>query len=223
MSSPGGDWRNGPAYEYFDDLGPDQVAFEFLRRNENYAAECAQLSESSRNGDPPPPLAQWGLRFRGRSATPVRSGDSRLERAIRSTMAIFTSMPPDLCDGPALALVNPSVLATSAEGSYLDLLALPPTRRALLLGEAAAGAVALVLPLDRLFEDRIDTARRLHRLLVSGRATPSTFTAYRRRRLRLALRALDGTLDGADYRAVAEVLFGDRVPRGAAWRGVARR
>ena len=133
-------------------------------------------------------------------------------------MAIFTAMPPDLCVAPALALANPSVLATSAEGSYLDLLALPPTRRALLLGEAAAGAVALVLPLDRLFEDRIDTARRLHRLLVSGRATPSTFTAYRRRRLRLALRALDGTLNGADYRAVAEVLFGDRVPRGAAWR-----
>lgn len=85
------------------------------------------------------------------------------------------------------------------------------------MGKAAPGAVALVLPLDHLFEDRIDTARRLHRLLVSGRGAPSTFTAYRRR-LRLALRALDGTLNGADYRAVAEVLFGDRVPRGAAWR-----
>ncbi len=85
MSSPGGDWRNGPAYEYFDDLGPDQVAFEFLRRNEDYAAEFAQLSESSRNGDPPPALAQWGLRFRGRSAAPLRSGDSRLERAVQST------------------------------------------------------------------------------------------------------------------------------------------
>ena len=133
-------------------------------------------------------------------------------------MAIFTAVPPGLCDATALALAKPSVLATSAEGSYLDLLALPPTRRALLLGEAAPGAVALVLPLDRLFEDRIDTARRLYRLLVSGRATPSTFTAYRRRRLRLALRAPDGTLNGANYRAVDGVLFGDRVPRGAAWR-----
>jgi hypothetical protein len=84
MSSPGGDWRNGPAYEYFDDLGPDQVAFEFLRRNEDYAAEFAQLSESSKHGDPPPALAQWGLRFRGRSAAPLRSSDSRLERAIQS-------------------------------------------------------------------------------------------------------------------------------------------
>jgi hypothetical protein len=85
MSNPGGDWRNGPAYEYFDDLGPDQVAFEFLRRNEDYAAEFAQLSESSRNGDPPPTLAQWGLRFRGRSAAPLRSNDGRLGRAMQST------------------------------------------------------------------------------------------------------------------------------------------
>ena len=84
MSSPGGDWRNGPAYEYFDDLGPDQVAFEFLRRNEDYAAEFAQLSESSRNGEAPPTLAQWGLRFRSRSAASLRSNDSRLERAIQS-------------------------------------------------------------------------------------------------------------------------------------------
>ena len=133
-------------------------------------------------------------------------------------MAIFATMPPGLCDAPALSLANPSVLVTCAEGSYLDLLALPPARRALLLGEAALGPVALVLPLDGLFEDRIDTARRLHRLLVKGRGVPSTFTAYRRRRLQLALRALDGTLNGADYRAVAEVLFCDRVPRGAAWR-----
>ena len=133
-------------------------------------------------------------------------------------MAILAVLPPGLFDGPALAAVNPSTVATSAEGIYLDLLALPPAGRALLLGQAAAGAVALVLPLDQLFEDRIDTARRLRCLLASGRGGPSTFTAYRRRRLRLALRALDGTLTGADYRTVADVLFGGRVPQGAAWR-----
>lgn len=65
MSRLGGDWRNGPAYEYFDDLGPDQVAFEFLRRNDDYAGEFAKLSDSPEHPDPPLPLAQWGLRFRG--------------------------------------------------------------------------------------------------------------------------------------------------------------
>ncbi len=75
-----------------------------------------------------------------------------------------------------------------------------------------------MLPFDALFEDRLDAARRLHRLLVAGRAAPATLTSYRRRRLKLALRALDGSLDGADYRAISEALFGERVPKGAAFR-----
>ena len=83
MSGPGGDWRNGLAYEYFDDLGPDQVAFEFLRRNEDYAAEFAKLRQLPETEDPPPALTQWGLRFRGRPAPPVRSSDGHMERAIQ--------------------------------------------------------------------------------------------------------------------------------------------
>ena len=134
-------------------------------------------------------------------------------------MPIFTTLVAELFDRLDFAQADPLVLATAPEGDYLDLLALPQAKRALLLTQAEPGAVALVLPLDALFEERIDTARRLYRLLVKGRASPSTFTAYRHRRLRLALRALDGTLDGADYRAVAAVLFGDRVPRGVDRRG----
>ena len=71
MSTVGGDWRSAPAYDYFDDLGPDQVAFEFLRRNEDYATDFAKLSVSPKGADPPRTLTQWGLRFRGRSAPPV--------------------------------------------------------------------------------------------------------------------------------------------------------
>ena len=75
-----------------------------------------------------------------------------------------------------------------------------------------------MLPFDSLFEDRLDAARRLHRLLIAGRTAPATLTPYRRHRLKLALRALDGSLDGADYRAIAEALFGERVPKGAGFR-----
>ncbi len=133
-------------------------------------------------------------------------------------MALLTSLPSALCDGPVLAPANPVAVRTASEGDYLDLLALPPSRSALLFSGEAGGVVAVVLPLDGLFEDRLDTARRLYRLLVDGRASPATLTVYRRRRLKLALRALDGTLDGADYRAIAQALFGDRVPPGAAFR-----
>lgn len=133
-------------------------------------------------------------------------------------LALLTCLPAHLLDGPALAGAKPVPTASAAEGAYLDLLALPPVRGALLLHGDAGGAVGFVLPFDALFEDRIDAARRLHRLLVQGRPTAATITGYRRRRLKLALRALDGALAGADYRAIAEALFGPRVPRGAAFR-----
>ena len=65
------------------------------------------------------------------------------------------------------------------------------------------------LPLDRDFEFRVDAGRRLWRGL-SGRqqGTPlHALSAYRRRRLALALRALDARTDGATYREIAKVLL----------------
>ena len=74
---------------------------------------------------------------------------------------------------------------------------------------------AVLLPLDALFEIRAVAAVRLARAL-SGRRLgpePSALPANRRARLLLALRALDGRLDHASYRDIAEALFGaHRVP-----------
>ena len=69
-----------------------------------------------------------------------------------------------------------------------------------------AAAYAVELPLDRDFEFRVDAGRRLWRGL-NGRpqGVPlHALSAYRRRRLALALRALDGRMDGATYREIAE-------------------
>ena len=78
MSVVGGDWRSGPAYDYFDDLDPEKIAHEFLRRNDQYAADYATLPDSRPPDDPPPALTRWGLRFRGRPAPPRRPGDHRM-------------------------------------------------------------------------------------------------------------------------------------------------
>jgi hypothetical protein len=69
---------------------------------------------------------------------------------------------------------------------------------------------AVLLPLDRLFEVRIAAALRLWRAL-NGRqpgTNPATLSEARRKRLVLALRALDGRLDGATHRQIAAALFG---------------
>jgi hypothetical protein len=70
---------------------------------------------------------------------------------------------------------------------------------------------AVLLPLDQFFEIRAVAAVRLWRGLTDRNLgpNPSTLSKARRDRLVLALRALDGWLDGATYREIAGALFGD--------------
>jgi hypothetical protein len=79
---------------------------------------------------------------------------------------------------------------------------------------------AAELPLDADFEIRAHASHRLWRA-INGRPSGPPFhqlTAQRRERLALALRALDGHIDGASYRVIAEVLFGrKRIPE-SAWK-----
>lgn len=94
----------------------------------------------------------------------------------------------------------------------------------MLSGPDAFGPMAVVIPLDGLFEDRVDAAYRLWRLMTRrGRVKPSGLTLQRRRRLKLVLRALDGHLAGEDYRGVARGVLNTRVPTDAAWRTDASR
>lgn len=71
-----------------------------------------------------------------------------------------------------------------------------------------AVAYAVELPLDRDFEFRANAGRRLWRALNGRPPGPPlhALSASRRRRLALALRALDARMDGATYRQIAEVL-----------------
>ena len=72
-----------------------------------------------------------------------------------------------------------------------------------------SAAYIVEFPLDRDFEFRADAGRRLWRGL-NGRPQGKPLhmlSVYRRRRLALALRALDARSDGATYREIAEVLL----------------
>lgn len=73
-----------------------------------------------------------------------------------------------------------------------------------------AATYAIELPLDGDFEFRAHAARRFWRALGDKPPGPPfhQVSSQRRRRLALALRALDGRLAGNSYRAIAEVLFG---------------
>lgn len=83
-----------------------------------------------------------------------------------------------------------------------------------------AEAYSVELPLDRDFEFRAHAARRLWRTLNDRPPGPPlhVFSVQRRRRLTLALRALDARMDGSTYREIAEVLFGARRIPERAWK-----
>lgn len=135
-------------------------------------------------------------------------------------MALLIDAPALLPSGPTLNAIRLREIFAAPEGVYAEVSALPQGHQVLVFGATSRSVpVALVMPLDGLFEDRIDAARQLWRAL--GRGAPAKlpeFSAQRRRRLKLVLRALDADLAGVGYRDIALVLFGDRVPRDAAWR-----
>ena len=222
MSEGRSDWRDGSAYDYFDDLTPEQTAFEFLRRNPDYAKATARRRVTHRRQRKLPPA-----RIRTGGCDFVADPQLRADRASivwlprhNPRMALLTSAVPILFDGQALDAVKPYISHSAPEGEYANLAGLPPANQALILGATTGGnPAALIVPLDELFEDRISTARRLWGALRRrGPIKPMGFTAQRRRRLKLVLRALDGDLAGADYREIARAVFGDHVPDGAEWR-----
>lgn len=116
------------------------------------------------------------------------------------------------------ALASLKKILTAGDGAQL--VRLDGSTHRLDIDGADAARPALLLPLDHLFDIRLTAAKRLwfalnHRKL--GR-NPAALTAYRRKRLVFALRALDARLQNVSYRDIAAVLFGqDRLPQ-RAWK-----
>lgn len=76
----------------------------------------------------------------------------------------------------------------------------------------ASASYAVELPLDADYEIRAHASLRLWRAISGHPPGPSfhQLSTQQRERLALALRALDGHLEGASYRTIAEVLFGKK-------------
>lgn len=60
-------WREGAAYDYFDTLSVEGLAWECLRRDEAYQALYRNLVRDNLEAVPLPKEVEqrWGLRFRG--------------------------------------------------------------------------------------------------------------------------------------------------------------
>ena len=85
-------------------------------------------------------------------------------------------------------------------------------------GTAAGAPLAAVIPLDAMTAARADAVVRFWAAQARGSPGPRGSRTRRLERLITALQALDARLDGASYRAIAEVVFGPRRVADEAWK-----
>lgn len=124
------------------------------------------------------------------------------------SVVTLAKIPADLTD-PKLHLDarNLQTILTAAEDERI--IAMRGARMRVHKTSDIAEPVAVLVPLDRLFDIRVAFALRLWRGLVGRKPgpNPAALTPDRRRRLILALRALDGRLARATYPEIAAALL----------------
>ena len=124
------------------------------------------------------------------------------------SVVTLTKLPDGLAE-PRLELDARGLRSLLAIGDDDQVVELRGARLRLHRENEAGAPVAVLLPLDQLFDIRAAAALRLWRALT-GRTPgpdPGALTPERRGRLILALRALDGRLERATYPEIAAVLF----------------
>ncbi len=187
-------------------------AWEFLRRNPDYRAEFEHRARHSHDDslaiDP-----RWGLRF---AADPT-SKAPEAEVFWRPDVAPGIVLPLEADERgearPWRPLQTVGNARQAEDGWHLRL---RNGLQLLLRGEARPdGPLVVVLTFDRDYGLRLRAAQALNR--TAG--PPKTrLTPARRRRLDQALRALDGALEKASYRTIAQSLFGEAAVEREPWK-----
>ena len=138
--------------------------------------------------------------------------------ALPSVIAL-TELPADLGD-PKFSLSQiPLDMATGGSGPDRIIEDHGATLR-VHVHETSTGPPAVLLPLDHLFDIRVAAASRLWCCLTGRKLgpNPAALSQARCDRLILGLRALDGKLENASYRDIADGLFGADDLSGRSWK-----
>jgi len=217
---PRAEWRSQAAYDDLRSLDAPGFAWQFLNETSPSSATGRGWRERANTG--PLPLSS--------SITSPSAGgcDFRAGETSEVLQPLWTA-----ASLPSVIPISPLPLGLAGSDRKRNAVSLDPAlaedgparlirRRGALfrlhiLEEPGKETPCVLLPLDQLFEVRAMAAIRLWSGLT-GRSpgrNPAELPAARRERLILALRALDGRLEKASYRDIAETLFGSsRMPDG---------
>jgi hypothetical protein len=202
------DWRSPAAYDRARELEPIGFAWECLRRNPAYRRDYRGLAHSK-----PDPVLIAALGD-GASAFVTDPVGSSQDQAIFWAPEVLPTIVPIIRStaAPSGKVLGPVDLSAGeirqASDGWHVLLRIQGVEHRLWLKEPPAVAMpyAAESVLDNDFEIRAHAARRLWRALNGRPAGPAfqELSPQRRQRLTLALRALDGRIEGNNYRVIAE-------------------
>lgn len=216
-------WRSPAEYlahQRYDRAG---FAWEIIRRNDDYWRDYQQVGRST----PPDAAAtarfarRWGLCF---GADPQLDIDRQpvfwLPQVLPTVLQVQPARP-DLAFAPidpAPVFADPDTrLDRAGDALILDR---GGARHRLWFDGPEAGALAVVLPLDRTFEHRLAAALRFWRALrrLPPGAEPMPLSRFARDRLILVLRLIDAQHSDATEQEMARVLPNASSKTSRAWR-----
>ena len=144
----------------------------------------------------------------GRNLNPAQRGAVLWTAQTLPSVVTLRKAPDGLAD-PRLELDSRSLQSILAIDDEDQVVELRGAHLRIHRDDKVGGPIAVLLPLDQLFDIRAAAALRLWRALTGRTPGPDlgVLTPERRSRLILALRALDGRLARATYPEIAAVLF----------------
>jgi hypothetical protein len=220
------DWRSPAAYLPLKGYGRAGFAWEIVRRNPDYANEYEWLDSKSPTdgGEADKAAKRWGLRI---LSDPFFSCDQQpifwlpevlptiLE--VQSARQDLTFDPLDL--GPLLNHPDTQIHRICPTDDVV--IARPDGEYRLWLDQENAEAMAIVIPIDRLFEYRTAAALNFWRALRGLRPGPDPMplSDFARGQLILILRLIDAQHDGATEREAAAVILNAKADNRRDWIG----
>ena len=207
MSVP--NWRSAESYSYILELAPQEIAWEFLRRNPDYRS-CFDAAKQCNDDDANKPAQDWGLRF---LADPALNA---LETSIfwRPEACAFTViLDAGACVTSENVTLSQDLLRQAErrgakEGQHILLRKAGYTHQIFLTPRAqTAQQLHAVIPFDNYTTTRIMATSQLWRMLMKRRTPLRYINTQRKHRHLRSLRALDANVSGASHRDIAQHLF----------------
>ena len=206
-------WKSETAYDYFNDLSSDGLAWECLRRNTRYQEAYRQAKSSPRPDEDGDANAKiWGLRSLLPPSLPASEGPvfwdpgATSNNLLVSPIAVPSPSAPISIDRAQFRHDDGGYAAIGSGLSELHLCGFGPQDR--------DDPLCVVIPLDDDLPARIEALTRLWRLLQNTPAPDQRLTSEKRHRLRQMIRAVDGSTNRASQREIAQAIFGQaRVSR----------